>query len=633
MLRAVLGRKQSMNDVTVTAKPPFRAVNFAPRAVDVERRADGTVILRNARPLGDFPRNIVAHLRRWSQEAPARVFMAERRPDRSWRRITYGEMRAAADRAGQALLNRRLGQDDAVMILSGNSIDHAILTFAGMTVGVPVAPVSVAYSLVSQDHAKLRHVFDLVKPRLLFVQNGRQYEKALAALDLRGVEVVVAADPPANIPSTPLAGLLATNAGPEVDAAYEATGPDTVAKYLFTSGSTGMPKGVINTQRMLCANMKMAELNIEERAEDEPPVLLDWLPWNHTMAGNYTVHSCMRAGGTYHIDAGRPLPGQFEETIANLREISPTSISNVPVGFAMLAARLEQDAELRQSFFRKLKLLGYGGASLPQELWQKIQDLAVATVGERIAFVTGWGSTETAPTATSLNWFVEGSGIIGLPFPGVELKMVPVGDRYELRLRGPIVFPGYLKRPDLTAAAFDEEGFYKIGDAGRFVDPDDPREGLRFAGRVVEDFKLSSGTFVHVGTLRIAAIDAMAPAAQDAVVAGHDKPFVGLLVWPNLAQARALAGLPADAPSEAVVADVKVREHIRAGLARHNREVTGSSMRIGRVVLMAEPPSIDGNEITDKGYVNQRAALERRADLVMRLYADPPAADVIVLAG
>lgn len=621
-----------MNDVSVVAKPPFREVKFAPRAVDVERRPDGTVILRNARPLGEYPRNIIAHLRRVAADVPDRVFLAERRPDRSWRRITYGEMREAADRVGQALLNRKLGQDHPLMILSGNSIDHAILTFAGMTVGVPVAPVSIAYSLVSQDHVKLRHVFDLVKPRLLFVQNGRQYEKALGALDLAGVEVVVAADPPANIPATPLAGLLSTNVGPEVDAAYEATGPDTVAKYLFTSGSTGMPKGVINTQRMLCANMKMAELNTEDDGS-EPPVLLDWLPWNHTMAGNYGIHNCMRLGGTYHIDAGRPIPGQFDETIANLREISPTSISNVPVGFAMLAAKLEQDEELRKTFFKNLKILGYGGASLPQELWQKIQDLAVATIGERIAFVTGWGSTETAPTATSLNWYVEGSGIIGLPFPGVELKMVPVGDRYELRLRGPIVFPGYLKRPDLTAATFDEEGFYKIGDAGRFVDPNDPREGLRFAGRVVEDFKLSSGTFVHVGSLRIAAIDAMAPAAQDAVVAGHDKAYVGLLVWPNLVQARMLAGLPADAPAEAVVANATLREHVRAGLKRHNREASGSSMRIGRIILMTEPPSIDGNEITDKGYVNQRAALDRRAGLVDRLYLDPPPSDVIVVEG
>jgi feruloyl-CoA synthase len=619
-----------MNDATVAAKPPFRTVKFAPRAVEVERRADGTIILRNPRPLGEYERNIVAFLRHWSAEAPDRVFMAERRPDRSWRRVTYAEFREMVDRVAQALLNRGLDQSRPLMILSGNSIDHAVLTFAGMTVGVPVAPVSVAYSLVSQDHAKLNYVFELVEPKLLFVQSGRQYERALRALDLRGVEVVAVNDPLADLPTTPFADLLATNAGPDVDRAYEATGPDTVAKYLFTSGSTGMPKAVINTQRMLCANMRMAGHSVEGDP-DEPPVVLDWMPWNHTMAGNYGVHNILRQGGTYHIDNGRPIPGQFEETIANLYEVSPTSFSSAPVGFAMLAAKLEQDPELCRRFFKRVKVLGYGGASLPQEVWQKMQDLAVRTVGERIAFVTGWGSTETAPTATSLNWYVEGSGIIGLPFPGVELKMIPVGDRYELRLRGPIVFPGYLKRPDLTAAAFDEEGFYKIGDAGRFVDPNRPEEGIRFAGRVVEDFKLTSGTFVHVGTLRVAALDAVAPLLQDAVVTGQDRDYVGLLAWPNLAACRAAFGLPADAPAEEIVALPALREKIKAGLAAHNAKATGSAQRIARIILMTEPPSIDGNEITDKGYVNQRATLDRRAALVERLYAEPPAADVIVI--
>lgn len=619
-----------MNDTAVPAKPPFRAVKFAPRAVTVERRADGTIVLRNPRPLGEIERNIVAYLRRWSAEAPERVFLAERRPDRAWRKVTYREFREMVDRTAQALLNRGLDQSKPLMILSGNSIDHAVLTFAGMTAGVPVAPVSVAYSLVSQDHAKLRYVFGLVEPKLLFVQNGRQFERALRALDLAGVEVVVGADPPGDLPATPLTDLLATNVGPDVDRAFEATGPDTVAKYLFTSGSTGMPKAVINTQRMLCANMQMASHSIEGEA-DEPPVVLDWMPWNHTMAGNYGIHNVLRQGGTYHIDAGRPLPGQFEETIANLYEISPTSFGSAPIGFAMLASKLEQDPELCRRFFQKVKLLAYGGASLPQEVWQKMQDLAVRTIGERLAFVTGWGSTETAPTATSLNWYVEGSGIIGLPFPGVELKMIPVGDRFELRLRGPIVFPGYYKRPDLSAAAFDEEGFYRIGDAGRFVDPARPEEGLRFAGRVVEDFKLTSGTFVHVGTLRLAAIDAVTPLVQDAVITGQDRDYIGLLAWPNLAACRAAFGLAADMPGSEIVALPALRAKVKEGVARHNAQTTGSAQRIARVILMAEPPSIDGNEITDKGYVNQRATLDRRAALVDRLYAEPPAPDVIVI--
>jgi feruloyl-CoA synthase len=619
-----------MNDAAIAVRPPFREVRFAPRAVTVDARPDGSLVLRHPRPLGDYQRNIVGYLRHWSAAAPGRVFLAERRPDRSWRRLTYSEFRAAVDRVAQALLDRGLGPGWPLMVLSANSIDHAILTFAGMTVGVPVAPVSVAYSLVSQDHGKLKYVFDLVEPKLLFVQNGRQYERALKALDLSGVELITVGDPADGLPSTPFADLLAAEAGPDVERAYAATGPDTVAKYLFTSGSTGMPKAVINTQRMLCANMKMASMTVEDDPA-QPPIVLDWMPWNHTMAGNYGIHNCLRQGGTYHIDTGRPIPGQFDETIANLYEVSPTSFSNAPIGFAMLATRLEEDPELCRRFFRNVKVLGYGGASLPQELWQKMQDLAVRTIGERIAFVTGWGSTETAPTATSLNWYVEGSGIIGLPFPGVELKMVPVGDRFELRLRGPIVFPGYLKRPDLTAAAFDKEGFYRIGDAGRFVDPKRPEEGLRFAGRVVEDFKLATGTFVHVGPLKLAALDACAPLIQDAVVTGQDRNHVGLLAWPNLAACRAVAGLPADAPAEAVVEAPAIVAAIKAGLARHNASATGTSQRLARVILMAEPPSIDGNEITDKGYVNQRATLDRRAGLVERLYADPPPADVIVI--
>jgi feruloyl-CoA synthase len=612
-------------------KPPFRRTNFVEPLVDVERRADGTLILRSPRALGQIERNLIAYLRRWSGTTPDQPMLAERGPDKSWRKVTYAEMRRMADATGQALLDRGLGPDKPLMILSGNSIEHAALTLGAMTVGVPVAPVSVAYSLMSRDHGKLKYVFDLVRPAAIFVQQGRMFEAALKALDLRGVELIVVDAPPATLPASQYAELLGTKPGAAVERAYSAVGPDTVAKILFTSGSTGMPKGVPNTQRMLCANQRMSEV-VQGPDLEQPPIVLDWLPWNHTMGGNASFNGVMRLGGTLYIDGGRPLPGMFEQTIANLREVSPTYFANVPSGFAVLADHLENDDALRQSFFKNLKTLAYGGASLPQELWQRYQDIAVRATGERIPFVTGWGATETAPVVTTLHWAVEGSGIIGLPLPGVELKMVPSGDKYELRVRGPIVTPGYHRRPDLTAAAFDEEGFYKIGDAGRFVDAADPKQGLRFAGRVAEDFKLATGTWVAAGTLRLAALDAAAPLLQDAVIAGHDREYIALLAWPNVAGCRELfAGTPVPTDTAGLLTSPQVVDRIRSGFRTHNGHFPGSSTCVVRVLLMSEPPSIDGNEITDKGYVNQRATLDRRATLVEKLYADPPADDVIIV--
>jgi feruloyl-CoA synthase len=393
-----------------------------------------------------------------------------------------------------------------------------------------------------------------------------------------------------------------------------------------------MPKAVINTQEMMCANVAMGQMARQRKQGEPPAVMLDWLPWNHTMGGNATLHANLADGGTTWIDDGRPLPGLFDETLRNLREISPTYFANVPAGFAMLATALENDAALARSFYRNLGLLAYGGATLPADLYDRMQALAERYTGYRIPFITGWGSTETAPTATSVHWASERVGLIGLPFPGVELKMVPTGEdgRYELRLRGIIVTPGYLKQPELTAQMFDEEGFYCIGDAGRFVDPGDPAQGLVFDGRVVEDFKLTTGTFVLVGTLRSAAVAAASPVLQDALVAGQDRPWVGLLGFPNIAACRQLAG---DTTGTVPLADVlrhdAVVARVRDGLAAMNARSGGSSMRVARVLLMSEPPSVDGNELTDKGYINQRAALARRAALVDRLYAEPPDDDVV----
>ncbi|HMN81126.1 MAG TPA: AMP-binding protein [Burkholderiaceae bacterium] len=614
-----------------TQAAPFRRIDWLPRDIDVDRRPDGVLVMRSRIPLKPYENSLLTFLRRWSAERPDHTWLAQRRgPERAWRRVSYREARATVDALTQALLDLQAVTPGPVAILSGNSLEHALMTFAAMQAGLPAAPVSPAYSLLSQDHEKLKFIFGLIRPGVVMVQDGPMFERALAALDLQHVTLVHVERPPANRPSRAYAGLAATRPTAAVDEAYARLTPDTVGKLLFTSGSTGMPKAVINTQRMMCANVAMSQQARPRRPDEPLPLVLDWLPWNHTMGGNAAFNGLLAEGGTLYIDDGRPLPGQFDESLRNLRELSPTYYANVPAGYAALATALEQDEALARSFFKDLGLLAYGGATLPDSLYQRMQALAVRHTGHRLVFITGWGSTETAPTATSTYWNTERVGLIGLPFPGVELKLVPAGPKYELRLRGVIVTPGYHGRPDLTEAAFDEEGFYRIGDAGTFVDPDDPSQGLVFAGRVVEDFKLTSGTFVHVGTLRVAAIAAASPVIQDALVAGQDREYVGLLAWINLEACRALAGRP-DAGVAELVADPRVIECVRGGLARHNEANPGSSLRITRALLMTEPPSIDGNELTDKGYINQRAALERRDALVRRLYADPPAPDVIVV--
>ncbi len=606
-------------------RAPFKPIEFLSRDVKVERRGDGTVVLESNHRLKPYERHVPAFLAKWAAEAPDRVWLAQRRgPARDWLKVTYAEAKRQVDAATQALLDRGFGPDRPVMILSSNSIEFALLTMAAMQARAPLAPVSPAYSVMSQDHAKLKYVFDLIKPGLVFVQNGEIYARALAALDLSGVLLVHVDKPPPAMQSLPWRELVATRPTDAVAQSIARIEPRTVGKFLFTSGSTGMPKAVINTQEMMCANLAMGQMARTRKADDPPAVMLDWLPWNHTMGGNATFQGNLAEGGTTYIDDGKPLPGLFDETLRNLRDISPTYFANVPAGYAMLATALERDDALAKSFFRNLNSLAYGGATLPDDLYERMEALAVKHTGYRLPFVTGWGSTETAPTATTVHWASERVGLIGLPYPGVRLKMVPTGEagRYELRLKSVIVTPGYYKQPDLTAQMFDEEGFYKIGDAGRFVDPDDASWGLIFDGRVVEDFKLTSGTFVLVGTLRTTAIAAATPVLQDAVICGQDRAYVGLLGFPNIAACRRLAGdSEANLTTADLLAHAAVVGTLRDGLAKMNAAATGSSMRIKRALLMAEPPQVDGHEITDKGYINQRATLERRKALVDRLYA------------
>ncbi|MBR1199777.1 AMP-binding protein [Bradyrhizobium sp. AUGA SZCCT0240] len=621
----------SGNAAAVLTKPGFRKIEWLPRDIDVERRPDGVIVLKSRIPLQSYQKHIPASLAKWAKQAPDRIWLAQRGgAERQWRKVSYGEAKRTVDGLTQGLLNLGVADGRPVTILSGNSIEHALMTQAAMQARLPAAPVSPAYSLMSQDHLKLKYLFNLIKPAVVMVQDGPTFEKALRAIDLTGVTVVHVLRPCEGIKSVSYADLAATPVTKAVEESIAQITPNTIGKLLFTSGSTGMPKAVINTQEMMCANAAMM-MQVRPRDPNGPiATMLDWMPWNHTMGGNAAFHPILVDGGTLYIDDGRPMPGQFEETLRNLHEVSPTYYANVPAGYAALAAAMEKDDALCRSFFKNLTVMAYGGARLPDDLYDRMQALAVKTSGERIVFYTGWGSTETAPTSTGTYWDTERVGLIGLPFPGVELKMVPCGSKYELRLRGINVTPGYFGQPDLTKKMFDEEGFYCIGDAGVFVDDNDPLQGIIFAGRVVEDFKLTTGTFVHVGSLRTDAIAAATPAVHDALVAGQDREFIGLLAWPNLHACRQLVGNP-DATFEDVVGHPEVIACVKHGLEAHNASCTGSSMRIARAMLMAEPPSIDGNELTDKGYINQRAGLERRAALVERLYADKPGDDVIIL--
>ena len=615
-------------DVNKDGNSPAAGIRLAPAAVAIKHLPGGGMILSSPAELKPYPRHLCEHLRRWAREAGDRVFLAERSTAGGWRKLTYGQVLHEVERLAQGLLERGYSADRPVMVLSENSVNIGLLKLACHYIGVPIAPISPAYSLLSRDHAKLRHVFGILKPGLVYAANGKRFGKALAALNLRGVEVVVETEPPRE-PEATLFSNLAATPGPAVQEAFSRVGPDTAAKILFTSGSTDLPKGVINTHRMLCSNQQSIA-QVWPFLEDKPPVLLDWLPWNHTFGGNKLFNLILRNGGTLYIDAGKPLPGAIETTVANLRDISPTISFNVPRGYDALLPYLEKDTAVRNSFFRNLDMIFYAAASLPQSLWEHLERLVLEVRGEKIFMGSGWGATETSPCITMVHYPVERAGIIGLPMPGAELKMVPDGTKLEMRVRGPNVTPGYYRRPDLTKDVFDEEGFYRTGDAGKLKDPENPSQGIVFDGRITEDFKLTTGTWVNVGSLRMGAITAAAPLIQDAVVTGHDRDYIGLLAWVNLDECRKLAPSAGDDP-EALLRAPPVIDRLRLALQERNKQQSSSSTRIERVLLLRELPNLDANEITDKGNINQRATLERRTDMVAKLYRDPPPDDVIVL--
>ncbi|GLH78450.1 feruloyl-CoA synthase [Bradyrhizobium sp. SSBR45G] len=600
---------------------------FATPSIEALKRDDGAIILRSRMKLQPSARCTGEWLEKWARTVPDRTFLAERRGD-TWTRLTYSETLAQVRAAAAWMLAHGLGPDRPLAILSDNSIAHGVLALAAQHVGVPVCAISPAYSLMSTDHEKLRAMIRLLDPGAIFVAQRGAFARALVAIEGLHRATIIAGDGD-GISAVPLQTLIATKPGPDVDRAFAAVTPDTIAKLLFTSGSTGQPKAVINTHRMLTMSQQAkSQLWTFLREVEGGPVILDWLPWSHTFGANHNFNLVLAQGGSIHIDGGKPAPGLFETSLANLRSLVPTIYFNVPRGFDMLVTALKADDDLRKKFFTGVKCILYAAAALPQNLWDALNEMSMATIGRPAPLVSAWGATETSPLATDCHFFAERAGNIGVPIPGTELKLVPAGEKLEVRVRGPNVMPGYWKAPEITAAAFDDEGFYKIGDAVKLADPDHPERGLFFDGRITEDFKLSSGTWVNVGALRVAGIAALAPLAQDIVIAGHGTDEVHFLIVPNIAVCRSTAGLADTASVGEVLAHPSVREGVAQGLAKLRDEAVGSSRYATRALLMAEPPSLDAGEITDKGYINQRAVLVRRADLVARLQ-DDAASDLI----
>jgi feruloyl-CoA synthase len=597
-----------------------RAVRLGRPAYDVERRTDGSLLLRARDALQSHPVRMTDKLVEWAQREPKRTLFAARQADGAWRHISYGEAFGQARAIGQALLKRNLSADKPLVILSGNDLDHAMLALGCMMAGVPYAPISPAYSLVSKDFAKLRYIVELLTPGLVFAADGDAFGRAIEAAIPASIEVVTSRNPLAGRRSTALSELAGTTATSAIDEAHERVDRESIVKFLFTSGSTGDPKAVINTHRMWCANQEMVR-SAFAFFQDEPPVIVDWSPWHHTAGGNHNVGLVLYNGGTFYIDQGKPLPGAIAETVRTLREISTNWYFNVPKGFEALLPYLRSDQELRRTFFSRLKVLWFAGAGIAQHVFDEVQQLAVETCGERILFLTGLGSTETAPFALGRFWQSDIATNVGLPAVGVDLKLVPMDDRLDGRLRGPNITPGYWRRPDLTEAAFDEEGFYRLGDAFRLEDPNDVAKGLLFEGRTAENFKLATGTWVHVGVLRAAFIAHFSPLVRDVVIAGADRNDIAALIVPDADACRAIAGGAPGLELPQTMAHPAVRSEFRQRLKSLAAASTGSSNLIRRIMPILDPLSLDTGEVTDKGSINQRLVLRNRTAMVERLYA------------
>jgi feruloyl-CoA synthase len=609
---------------------PIRPVRLGNMAAAAESRADGTTIIRSVETLGAYPRAMVDALAAWAEKTPDALLIADR-DGAGWRELSYAEVLARIPPLSQSLLDAGLSPERPLVILSGNEIEHFLLGMAAMWVGIPYAPISPAYSLVSTDFGKLRHIAGLLTPGLVYASDGEKFAPAIDAVFAADVPLVVRSSPIPGRPNSLFADLLKTPVTPAVAAAHAAITPDTIAKVLFTSGSTGLPKGVITTNRMMACNQQMIRQALAFLA-DEPPVLLDWMPWNHVAGGSHNIGIALYNGGSFHIDDGQPTPARFGRTLENLKSVQPTLFFNVPKAFEFLVAAFEDHPEVRRNLFARLKLLQYAGAGLSQHVFDGLSAAALEETGERVLIITGYGSTETAPFAFTTTWPVEEAGHIGLPAAGITIKLVPNGDKTELRLKGPNLTPGYWRDPEKTAEAFDADGFYCIGDAVRYVDPDDLAKGFVFDGRVSEDFKLSTGTWVNFSAVRSGVIAACAPLIRDVVVTGLDRNFIGAMIFPDLAACARLAGLPADTAAATIIAHPAVGQKFADSLNALAQKSTGSSNHVARALVMADLPDIDRGEVTDKGSINQRAVRTHRAGLVDRLYADTPGPDILVFS-
>jgi feruloyl-CoA synthase len=611
------------------ALPPFRPLPQKEPDIEMVRKDDGTIYLTPRQTPGDRPKTIPHCLDERAAEHPDRPWLKQRDPQTDqWRTVTYGEGKRQVDALAQAFLDMGAGPKSPVMILSGNSIESALVILAAMKIGAPAAPISVPYSTMSTDFGKLKHCFEAVQPKAIFVQDVAPFKNALDALGEHGCTVFAKNGATNEIQSFDT--LADTQPTPAVDEAMSKLNDDSVGKYLFTSGSTGMPKPVPQTQGAMCAMIAGVDgLRDDEKDPDYDPDevhnVLDWLPWNHISGSNVNFNGALFNGSTFWIDGGKPTPDLFGETIRNIREVSPSSFGTAPIALSMLADAMEQDDDLLEAFFKNMRSIGYGGATLSDDLYDRLQKLAIKATGKRIPIITMYGATETQGI-TVVHWVVERVGLIGLPLPGSTLKLVPNGAKLEVRVKGPSVMPGYLDMPDKNAEVFDEEGFYKLGDAAIMVDENDPNKGIIFDGRVGEDFKLSTGTWVSVGTLRPDVVAACSPLVFDAVIAGQDKDFAAAMFWP--AQATFMSYVKkaeGDAPKALAQLTADLTEKVKA----FNAGEKGSSRKIRRFTVMTEPPSIDAGEITDKGYVNQRCVIDRRDDLVRGLFSEPPAPGVI----
>ena len=604
--------------------PKFRPLRFGVTRVTLKDGVHGTHYLKADQELQAYPDRLTDRFQHWATNKPNQTLFARRvkLADGTlgdWRHVTYAQAWATARNIAQALINRGLNAERPVVILSENSLEHALLALGCMVAGVPFVPTSPPYSLISQDYDKLKHVLRTVTPGMVFASDTR-YAKAIAATVSSDMEIVMNEGGIEGQQVTSFKALCQTPATSQVDAAIAATGPDTIVKFLFTSGSTKMPKAVINTQRLWCANQQQMMQSMPVLAE-APLVLVDWLPWNHTFGGNHNFGMVVFHGGTMYIDDGKPTPTLMHETLRNLREIAPTVYFNVPTGFEAIALAMKTDDLLRKTLLSRVQMFFYAGAALAQPIWDSLYESQEREIGERIVMGTGLGMTESGPFGIFVTNPNVSAGDLGVPTPGLELKLVDMGGKTEVRYRGPNITPGYWRNEEETKGAFDDEGFFCTGDAVKWIDETDVHLGLKFDGRIAEDFKLATGTFVSVGPLRGKIIAAGAPYVQDVVLTGINLKEVGAMVFPTPA-VRALSGLAADAPLADVLGSALVLAHFQNLINELSKTATGSANRIARMCLLSEPPTIDKGEITDKGSINQRSVLTHRAETVAALHED-----------